>query len=92
MRLHPACFAEGTSRRAWTSATFTSFGWDPNLEPVCPTDQINKWDLQRSKGKCWEQLVMRNLEEGDLLVKARGKELAIACGFVRDKLMLCCKI
>ena len=47
--------------------------------------KMNIYDLNRCKGKVWADIARRELKRGPMLVCARGKELAIACGYVSDK-------
>lgn len=83
-KLYPRTFAEGTSTKSWQTATVRVTGWTGDLEPKIPEADLDEADLSRSNRMAWEPLYRRHLEDGEMIVKVRGKELAVACGFVRS--------
>ncbi|KLO19785.1 hypothetical protein SCHPADRAFT_864352 [Schizopora paradoxa] len=86
IKIFPRCFSEGTSEKSYCTASIRNKGWHSELEPFLPEDSINKFDRSRSlkpKGvkADWFYLIEHSLDDGELFVTSRGKEMVIACGY-----------
>jgi hypothetical protein len=79
-QLHPRCMAIGTKAHPYMPCSADSSEYDPTCEPHDPTFIPNKFDAARAKGQSYEYLVQKPLASGELLVAARGKQMAIAIG------------
>ncbi|KAI0309367.1 hypothetical protein OF83DRAFT_1158714 [Amylostereum chailletii] len=77
----PRDFALGTEKKSYTTCTVDRHAYTDNLEPVSPSHFVNGWDAQRSRREPFQYL-LKPLAEGDVLCAARGKQLALAAGYL----------
>ncbi|EMD35792.1 hypothetical protein CERSUDRAFT_31134, partial [Gelatoporia subvermispora B] len=82
LTVYPRVFALGSSASPHVSCTADSTRYDPELEPIPEGWSSHVHDWRRSGNEAWEYL-LRPHQSGEILVKARGRELFIAGGYVR---------
>ncbi|KAH9934595.1 hypothetical protein B0H21DRAFT_699318 [Amylocystis lapponica] len=78
--LFPRTFAMGTSRRSYCTCTVSRSAYDEDLEPSPPEFVPNAHDARRSANEDWKYLI-KPLSDGEVHVRARGKELFLAAGY-----------
>ncbi|KAI0699597.1 hypothetical protein C8T65DRAFT_742416 [Cerioporus squamosus] len=84
LRIHPRVFAMGTESKPWNSCFVHNFGYTDTLEAEQADFPVHPHNLRRCKGDngvTWLRYIDRPLEEGELCVKGRGKELIVAAGY-----------
>ncbi|KAJ2991476.1 hypothetical protein NUW54_g8181 [Trametes sanguinea] len=81
--LFPRAFAIGTKRKDYVTCTVddrSAFDYREDLEPI-PKDYVpNHFDARKARGKAFAKY-LKPLADGELLVRARGKEIIFAAGF-----------
>ena len=55
---------------------------------VLPEKALNLHDCECSIGMIWDDYFCKEMEPGEMCMKARGKELVIACGYVSGIIFL----
>lgn len=81
-QLHPRCMAVGTKARPYTPCSADSSEYDSSCEPDDPGFDVNKFDAAKAKRQSYEYLIQKPLASGEMLVATRGKQMAIAIGYV----------
>ena len=88
-------FPEGSSANSssgfYTITSIIDHGYSgivEMVEPVLPEEALNFHDCERSIGMIWDDYFCKEMEPGEMCMKAGGKELVIACGYVSGIIFL----
>ncbi|OSC97864.1 hypothetical protein PYCCODRAFT_1471507 [Trametes coccinea BRFM310] len=83
LALFPRVFATGTKQKDYVTCSVDArsvFDYHEDLEPVEASYEPNRFDAAKARGKSYARY-LKPLSDGELVVKARGKEIIFAAGY-----------